>query len=268
MAKNMAVRLKIIQRHLGVEADGILGNQTLSALEARLFSPVLTTSAPIVATTTLLLPMTLSTTGIAQLVQHEISSESYYQAKLAHPTWPGGESGVTIGIGYDLGYCSVEQFERDWQTLLSPANLTKLTSVCGIKASAAKAAVSALGNITIPLTAAKQVFTQGSLPLYAKKTQQLYPGIEQLAADAQTALVSLVYNRGTSIKGDTRREMAVIQPLVLQQNYAAIAEQISNMKRLWQDKGLDGLLKRRDDEAKLVAQAERNYRADELVIIS
>src|SRR5438067_11642326 len=28
--------------------------------------------------------------------------------------WPGGESGVTIGIGYDLGFATSEQFKADW----------------------------------------------------------------------------------------------------------------------------------------------------------
>jgi hypothetical protein len=28
--------------------------------------------------------------------------------------WPGGGSGITIGIGYDLGFVTVDQFESDW----------------------------------------------------------------------------------------------------------------------------------------------------------
>lgn len=52
---------------------------------------------------------------------------------------------------------------------------------------------------------------------------------------------------------------------MLQKNYAAIAEQIISMKRLWQGKGLDGLLHRRDDEARLAQGAERSYQVDELI---
>ena len=31
----------------------------------------------------------------------------------AKADWPGGQSGVTIGFGYDLGYVTVDQFESD-----------------------------------------------------------------------------------------------------------------------------------------------------------
>jgi len=78
-------------------------------------------------------------------------------------------------------------------------------------------------------------------------------------------LLSLVYNRGSSFNGSRRKEMAAIKPLVMQQDYAAIAEQIQNMKRLWQGKGLAGLLKRRDDEAELVLKSNRNYALSELI---
>ena len=67
--------------------------------------------------------------------------------------------------------------------------------------------------------------------------------------------------------GESRKEMAEIKPLVEQQNYAGISQQIKSMKRLWEDKGLDGLLKRRDDEAKLIRQSDRTYEESEIVRI-
>ena len=59
--------------------------------------------------------------------------------------------------------------------------------------------------------------------------------------------------------------MAAIKPLVVRQDYAGIAGQFIAMKRLWENKGLDGLLKRRDDEARLLRQSDRNYEASEIV---
>ncbi len=59
--------------------------------------------------------------------------------------------------------------------------------------------------------------------------------------------------------------MAAIKPLVVQQDYAGIAQQIQNMKRLWQGKGLSGLLKRRDDEADMVLSSNRAYAQSELI---
>ena len=268
MHYTVSERLKVIQEHLGVEPDGLLGGQTLTALEKRLLpidvrlGQTPTTSSAQIAS---LSGLTLSQKGIDLIVHHEISSEQYYQSNLIHPTWPGGESGITIGIGYDLGYASTQQFERDWGSLLQATDIAKLERVCGMKSARAQNMVSSVQSVTIPLPAAKYVFTHSSLPSYAQKTKNTFPGVENLYADAQAALVSLVYNRGTSTQGDSRREMAAIQPLVLQQAYGEIAREIVNMKRLWVGRGLDGLLRRRDEEAQLVAQSARTYQSDELV---
>jgi hypothetical protein len=34
-----------------------------------------------------------------------------------HPYWPGGESGITIGVGWDLGQHSESELLRAWATL-------------------------------------------------------------------------------------------------------------------------------------------------------
>src|SRR5579862_64896 len=34
-----------------------------------------------------------------------------------HPYWPGGESGITIGVGWDLGQHSESEFLRAWAAL-------------------------------------------------------------------------------------------------------------------------------------------------------
>ena len=46
-----------------------------------------------------------------------------------------------------------------------------------------------------------------------------------------------------------------------------IADQNLTMKHLWQDRGLDGLLRRREFEADLVRDSEHDYDAAELVRI-
>ena len=67
------------------------------------------------------------------------------------------------------------------------------------------------------------------------------------------------------MSGSRRKEMATIKPLVVKKDYAGIAQEIKNMKRLWVGKGLDGLLKRRDDEAELMANADRVYDKSTLI---
>ena len=96
------------------------------------------------------------------------------------------------------------------------------------------------------------MFLERSLPKYMKMTEEAFPGIDDLPADAQGALVSLVYNRGTSMDGGRRLEMRNIRDAVARGDLQEIANQLRAMKRLWEGKGMDGLLKRRDAEAALV----------------
>ena len=80
-------------------------------------------------------------------------------------------------------------------------------------------------------------------------------------------LLSLVFNRGAKMSGNKRREMKVIQPLVLDKNLNGIAEQILSMKRLWNKSELPGLHTRRDKEAQMIANARTDYHSSELISI-
>ncbi len=255
--KSTLDRIKHIQTYLNLEADGIIGSATLTAIEDRLFDNSSQLSDAY--------SLTISNAGMEQLVQHEIVSESYYSRRLKHPIWPGGASGVTIGIGYDLGYNSAAQIQRDWVGRVADTDIDKLKKVSGLKADKAKKQLHRLKAINITFDNAKTVFSESTLPRYAAATRKAYPGIEKLLPDAQAALLSLVYNRGASMSGSRRKEMAAIRPLVLQQDYAGIAQEIQNMKRLWIGKNLAGLLKRRDDEADMVSHANRDYDESNLI---
>lgn len=170
--------------------------------------------------------------------------------------WPGGSSGITIGIGYDLGYVTVDQFESDWCDFLSPSHIQRLKAVVGLIGIKARNRAQAFSDISIRRADAERVFLERTIPLCQLKAQQAFPGIEMLPLDAQGALVSLVYNRGTSMVDDSpqdrRREMRAIRDAVARQDLREIANQLRSMKRLWVGKNLGGLLKRRDAEAALV----------------
>lgn len=259
MQNTITDRIKKIQKHLGIPVDGLIGPTTLTAIENHLFSKSVLKA---VRKNTFL---TVSRLGLKKLVSHEISSKSYYKKYLSHPTWPKGQSGVTIGIGYDLGYNSASQIREDWSGKLRDVDVERLTVVSGLKGTVAKQVVSRVKDIEVPLELAEEVFYESTLSRYSKQTQKAFPGAQDLHPDAQAALLSLVYNRGTKMTGSSRKEMAAIVPLVKQQDYAEIAVQIKAMKRLWEGKNLDGLLKRRDDEAKLVRNSDRAYDNEELV---
>jgi len=98
---------------------------------------------------------------------------------------------------------------------------------------------------------------QRSVPDAQRQTEKAFPGVDKLPPDAQGALVSLIYNRGPRMtdrdpKTQDRREMRAIRDAVPRGDLKEIATQLRSMKRLWENKGMGGLLKRRDAEADLV----------------
>lgn len=175
------------------------------------------------------------------------------------PSWPGGASGVTYGHGYDLGYNTKEQIQRDWAAYVNGNVLAFMLSCSGIQGLSAKAKITATTKtLRITPQAAKAVFEQSTLPRFEKLAMNTYPGLMHLPDDAIGAIVSLVFNRGASfgIEGqkswDSRREMRELAPLIQEGDLQGIADKIKEMTRLWEGKNLDGLITRRKREAELV----------------
>ena len=187
------------------------------------------------------------------IIQHEVGGRAYYEKKLQAPIWAGGESGVTIGMGYDLGFNSDKQFMLDWSGVINLNFINALRPTIGIKGIQAKAMLKGeILNVRIPYNTAYEVFVKSSLPRYYAMTKKIYPNMDLLNDDTKGALVSVVYNRGNKLEGDSRAEMRAIVDLIAKQDYEGIAEQIEKSKRLWENRGLDGLVLRRESEADLV----------------
>jgi hypothetical protein len=255
LASPIKSRLARIQTELGVRADGVLGPETLTALEK-----ILEIAPPVRATS-----LECSIGSLAEIVTFEVSSKAVYEKDLRRPTWPGGQSGATIGIGYDLGMTARKQIQADWDDHLAEADLSRLLVAQGITGLPAKTLVKSLSDVSISFEIAEAVFYQSTLPRFAALTRATYPGVERLPPDAQGMLLSLIYNRGAKLTGDSRREMAEIQRLVQggAANLDAIAQELESMVRLWEE--LPGLQKRRRREARLIRNAARTYSPDELV---
>jgi len=195
----------------------------------------------------------ISKRAIDLIIQHEVGGRAYYDKKLQAPIWAGGESGVTIGMGYDLGYNTDKQFMLDWSGVINLNFINALRPTIGIKGVQAKAMLKGeILNVRIPYNTAYEVFVKSSLPRYYAMTKKIYPNMDLLNEDTQGALVSVVYNRGNKLEGDSRAEMRAIVDLISKQDYEGIAEQIEKSKRLWEGRGLDGLVTRRESEADLV----------------
>jgi GH24 family phage-related lysozyme (muramidase) len=198
----------------------------------------------------------ISTKAIQLIIQHEIGGRAVYDKKYNKPIWAGGESGITIGIGADLGYTSDKQFMADWSGAINLNYINALRPTIGIKGIQAKAMLKGeILNVRIPYNTAYEVFVKSSLPRYYAMTKKIYPNMDLLNDDTKGALVSVVYNRGNRLEGDSRAEMRAIVDLIAKQDYEGIAEQIEKSKRLWENKGLDGLVKRRESEADLILQS-------------
>jgi GH24 family phage-related lysozyme (muramidase) len=188
----------------------------------------------------------LSTKGIQAIINWETSGEEYYKK---NPIWPGGESGVTIGVGWDLGQTPATETSRAWAPHLDAATLALLVSVSGRKGEAAKEVLKHVRHLIISWTSALSVFENVTLPTWYMRTLRIYPQVVDLPGDCAAALVSLCFNRGTSLSGERRREMSNIQALLRTGNLKEIPKQLREMKRLWPT--VEGLRNRRMQEADL-----------------
>lgn len=251
----LASRLRRIQKALGVDDDGVLGAVTLTALERKLGITVSPRAFSLECTCQ----------NLDMILKFEVGSRARYEREFQRPVWPGASSGVTIGIGYDIGVTKKAQITTDWETYLFEPELAALLAVQGVTGLPAKQLAQGVSHVVIPLKAAEEVFYLKTLPIFAAQTRATFPGVDKLPADAQGMLLSLVYNRGTSLDGARRAEMAEIARLLRGANpdLEAIARQFESMKRLWPD--LKGLRDRRQREADIVRASRRAYAAADLV---
>ena len=197
----------------------------------------------------------ISKRAIELIIQHEVGGRAVYEKRYQKPIWAGGDSGLTIGLGYDVGYVKEAQLFSDWQGL-NLNFLNALKRFCGVKGEVVKTMMRGeVLNVIIPYNIAYEVFVKKSIPKYYALTKKIYPQLDELNEDTRGALVSMVYNRGAKIDGDSRKEMKAIVDLVAKKDYEGIAEEIEKSKRLWENRGLDGLVIRREAEADLIRES-------------
>jgi GH24 family phage-related lysozyme (muramidase) len=179
--------------------------------------------------------------------------------------WPGGESGISLGYGCDIG-ADPKSLEY-WRGILSDDQINRLAVAKGKTGNAAAAIARQFSDITISKADALRVFMTYTLPIEIGLTRKTYPGIDLLPPTVLGAMTSIVYNRGADLSGDRRLEMREIRDVITQfantppdgrdvkATLDKIADLIEQMKRLW---GNDqrGLLIRRDAEAKLVRDTQ------------
>lgn len=203
-------------------------------------------------------PQTDDATGQATadlIVRWEIGSRARYQAGV---TCPGGGSGPTIGIGYDLGTQTAAQIARDWAW--HPAVDTLVTASGKVGPAACAAWRKAHPGIRVEYEVALNVFRMHDLPRYRAMAARSYAnGWAGLSGWHQGGLVSNGYNRGFSVLGERRREMRAIRDDCVPAGDAGCsAEQLRASCRVWKGTPIyAGLCSRRKDEARFVVRAEK-----------
>lgn len=184
------------------------------------------------------------------IIQVEVSDENYYNKFCKRPTWPEEQSGVTVGIGYDIGYVTKDFLKEDWQEFVEGDVIEKLSVACGKKKESAKELIDSLRDIEITWAAAVSQYLKKTQPLYVGETEANLPNTKLLSPDSLGALVSLVYNRGASFNssGDRYEEMRNIKMHMADKEFDKIPDELRSMTRLWPG---TGLVKRREAEAAL-----------------
>ena len=188
----------------------------------------------------------LRAAGVTFIARLEVGSARQYRLQYRHPEWPGESSGITIGIGYDLKFVTRAEFEADWAGVPA-SDVDRLAPAFGVTGSDALRA--SVADLDFPFDVAMKVFVERTLPEFLAKTRAIYPQVDVLPPARATSLVSLVYNRGTDLTGDRRREMRAIRDWLAAGDLDAVASEIDAMERLWAPQS--GLVKRRHDEARL-----------------
>ena len=178
------------------------------------------------------------------VIEFEVTSRKTYERKYIRPEAPGGASGITIGIGYDVGQMKPADVRKHWDGLIPAADIEQLVTACALRGDRARARLGEYKNIVVPWDTAIEVYQRSTMPSYGRQVLAAFPNAVDTKGHAFGALFSLVYNRGASMEGDRRREMAAIRDLMEAKKFDDVPGQFHAMRRVWQgDPSLKGVVR-------------------------
>lgn len=173
------------------------------------------------------------------IVRQEVTSQAYYERHYRHPEWPGGASGITIAVGYDLGYATTKKIADDWSHLVPYEMLQAMIACAGVKGDAARALLPRVkAKIDIPWSAAVEVFQGRDIPAWTATVQKAVPNTDKVGALCLGMLVSTAYNRGAGgfndhTGNDRYRELRAIRQHMGLEDYKPVSGEFRSMVRLW-----------------------------------
>src|SRR5205823_2371973 len=248
--------IRAVQTFVGVEPDGSPGQITWKAIYGKLTGKTWVGAEPDPAP---------DIAGIEGFPQAAVSMILEAEGIDQPAKFPGGESGISLGYGCDIG-ADPKSLEY-WRGILTDDQINRLAAAKGKTGRAAADIARQFSDIKVSKADALTVFTKHTLPLEIALTRKTYPGIDLLPPTVLGAMTSIVYNRGPGLDGDRRSEMREIKNVITQfpntpperrdvkATLDKIADLIQRMKRLW-DNTQRGLLIRRDAEAKLIRDTQ------------
>uniref|UniRef100_UPI003B9EABA4 pesticin C-terminus-like muramidase n=1 Tax=Aeromonas jandaei TaxID=650 RepID=UPI003B9EABA4 len=201
-----------------------------------------------------------TTLGIYRISKKSAEFILSWEAYMPKPYVPKGDqsSGVTIGYGYDLGQQEISSARTMLSDYYTAPQVERLLTAIGKKGDNARAIVHELSDISIDKERALDMAMRLK-ERYCQVVVNTYPQAINLPPDSAGAILSLVYNRGPSLKKpkigdpiDSRREMREIGDDFSKGNIKNIPARLRSMKRLWANQR--GLRDRREGEAKFIEE--------------
>jgi hypothetical protein len=197
----------------------------------------------------------------SEVIRQSIAFLLKEEAAPRHPYWPGGKSGITIGVGWDIGQHTDQELTAAWADLPA-ADRERLLAAVGITGAPARALLPPLSGVMIPPEISRAVLSRSVQKEWYARTLRVFPGADALPTEVQVALLSVLFNRGTgtghepdwlhAIEVDPRWEMREIRRDVRDRDLFALYAHLDTMKRLWEGSGPRGLPIRRRSEGHLI----------------
>lgn len=178
------------------------------------------------------------------------------EGHLGKAYWPGGNSGVTLDPGVDLGHAPWDFVERLYAPFLTKTQLEALRKVSGFKAEDGREAIkqsTVIRGIRISQEQALAIMPHSARPYWegiARRFKAL--SRKDTPPSVQTVLLSLAYNRGI-----LNRHLESLGAPVQDRKWAEVARLVGSMQQRHKLKGIR--IRRRREEA--LIDAELSYLA-------
>ena len=215
--------------------------------------------------------MVLSSKAIGVILHFEVGADpntgefTSYSRGFEKAVNPKGDSGATIGIGYDLGHKNQAEIRRDWAPFVSPSMLNILASAAGITGGG-QSVTNKVNQINsagfnVPMENARIIFMNTTLKKWCNTATRYYPNIEKTHPHTQGALISLIFNRGSKFDSNRTRHKGFIRN-DLKAGRVPTPNHWTDQSQIWIGTSIyNGIRRRRDFEGGLAALGlqEQNF---------